>query len=274
MHYDPYISCWDRPPTSNNGLPAGYSQSSYPNNLLLCSAAHGSLYGNVGCFCTSSGATVVCRQALADSVLWSAVVTWNDDDDDDVESYTFPNYCMISCECLTESEAQAEHQGNINWYDPAYEHLVSMGSLTSSNPSEAPSDIESASDDDTASSILRGGDVNQTGHQAGEKSPYQGVHTPQVAHDQCGNPCTSNRDCSVGQNQSCICSTQSEQYQPGTGTIAFVAACIISLSGKRAESKPCPCNSTYVSHTCCRSEDGLVWEPEEFKLGELLTTKV
>ena len=52
--------------------------------------------------------------------------------------------------------------------------------------------------------------------------------------------------------------------------MTFVAACIISLSGKREESRPCPCNATYVSHTCCDVEDGLVWEAGKFKLGELL----
>ena len=69
-----------------------------------------------------------------------------------------------------------------------------------------------------------------------------------------------------------MCSTQSERYQPGSGTVAFVAACIISISGgggKRHDTRPCPCNATYVSYGCCGAVDGLVWEEEHFKLGEL-----
>jgi len=74
----------------------------------------------------------------------------------------------------------------------------------------------------------------------------------------------------LGGTSSCMCSAQSEQYQPGSGTVAFVAACIISLSGKREEGRPCPCNGTYVSYACCGAEAGLVWEAGDFKLGELL----
>ena len=72
-----------------------------------------------------------------------------------------------------------------------------------------------------------------------------------------------------------MCSVRSEQYQPGKGTVAFLAACIISMVGKnnpRGEEsgRPCPCNATYVSFACCGVPDGLVWEKETFKLGELL----
>jgi hypothetical protein len=31
----------------------------------------------------------------------------------------------------------------------------------------------------------------------------------------------------------------------------------------------CPCNRTYVSHACCSSGDGMIWERSELKLGAL-----
>ena len=87
--------------------------------------------------------------------------------------------------------------------------------------------------------------------------------------NQCGKNCTSNTDCAGGPD-GCTCKTQSEQYMPGKGMVMFAAACMISLGGKREEPTPCPCNATYVSHSCCRAPDGIVREPEVLKLGELL----
>ena len=74
--------------------------------------------------------------------------------------------------------------------------------------------------------------------------------------------------------------------------MAFVATCIVSLAasnansggnvngkgggGKRDVEVPkqmnwlCPCNATYVSRSCCGVSDGLVWEPQDLKLGELV----
>lgn len=80
---------------------------------------------------------------------------------------------------------------------------------------------------------------------------------------------------------------QKSTYQPNVGAVAFVAACIVSLAasgagsangvgGKRSLEEDgvaglaCPCNATYVSQRCCEVRDGLVWEGEEFKLGELV----
>ena len=82
-----------------------------------------------------------------------------------------------------------------------------------------------------------------------------------------------------------MCSVRSEQYLPGKGTVAFLAGCIISMvaagNGKKnprglmgvdgdGGGRACPCNSTYVSLACCAAGDGVVWEGEGYKLGELL----
>ena len=40
--------------------------------------------------------------------------------------------------------------------------------------------------------------------------------------------------------------------------------------GKRDVVLPCPCNSTYISHSCCGAKGGLVWEPAGFNLGKLV----
>ena len=92
---------------------------------------------------------------------------------------------------------------------------------------------------------------------------------PRLYYNQCGDNCSTNTDCAGGQD-GCTCKTQSERYVPGKGMVMFAAACMISLGGKREEQVPCPCNRTYVSHGCCEAPDGIVREPEHFKLGELL----
>ena len=102
----------------------------------------------------------------------------------------------------------------------------------------------------------------------------------------CGRNCTTNADCTApaATESNCTClAAQSSQYQPGVGTVAFVAACIVSLAGsgstvggngiggKRSEETwPCPCNGSYVSYGCCGAGDGVVWEGEKEKLGVLV----
>ena len=107
--------------------------------------------------------------------------------------------------------------------------------------------------------------------------------------NQCGTNCTSNTDCAGG-GADCVClAAQKGTFQPGVGTVAFVAACIVSIAksggvsggsgggGKRDiegtvdnEMWGCPCNSSYVSRSCCRVGDGLVWEAPDLKLGQLV----
>ena len=217
-----------------------------------------------------SEADVQCSQNIADPRLWSAVVDWYDHGE---EHYSFPDYCEISCECLTETEAQAEYRGDIDWYDENDENLINMTGVLPNDASNISADGQSTASDDTMAS--RSHNTTTSGQSAsntqmGKDPPNRDAHAPTVVHDQCGNNCSSNQDCFTGGNQSCTCSTQSEQYQPGTATVAFLAACVISLSGKRDEGRPCPCNATYVSHACCGTEDGLVWEAAGFKLGEIL----
>ena len=109
----------------------------------------------------------------------------------------------------------------------------------------------------------------------------------------CGSNCTSQADCKggAGGNGNCTClAAQKGTFEPGIGAMAFVAACIVSMAGSKGGGVggggkrsltgegmgegeggwACPCNATYVSRGCCGVGDGLVWEAEEFKLGELV----
>ena len=268
-YYDPYITCQDRPPTHQNGLPARYLQSDYHNNLRLCSAAHGVPRRNVGCFCPYSRGDVICRHTIADPGLWSAVVSWYDYGE---EHYDFPEWCRISCECVTEHQAEAENKGDINYYDDEFQFLLDANGVLPNQPYTGYSSFTntSSSGNNSADFAYHPPSSQNAPTDLLGKDPSGQDTRPSVLNDQCGDSCTTNKDCSSGRNSSCICSTQSEQYQPGTGTVAFLAACITSFSGKRGEGRPCPCNGTYVSYSCCGVEDGLVWEADEFKLGELL----
>ncbi|KAI9893594.1 MAG: hypothetical protein M1814_006390 [Vezdaea aestivalis] len=42
-----------------------------------------------------------------------------------------------------------------------------------------------------------------------------------------------------------------------------------ALSGRDVNDWSCPCNASYVSHQCCSSTNGLVWEGASHKLGEV-----
>lgn len=210
----------------------------------------------------------MCIESIADTNLWSATISWYDHGE---EHYEFPQWCYIICECITEREAVAERRGDISYYDSDFQHLLnSTGVLPDSSLAGYSSYTDTSSSGGNRSNSTDGSSWQSppTDHLA-KAAPGIDVE-PSVLQDQCGNSCTTNKDCNTSGKSSCMCSAQSEQYQPGSGTVAFVAACIISMSGKREESMPCPCNGSYVSHGCCGSEDGVVWEAEEFKLGELL----
>lgn len=102
-------------------------------------------------------------------------------------------------------------------------------------------------------------------------------------------PCSSASE-SCG-SSSCRCIALQKSVIP-SATTAFVALCLDALSHRRRPGgrkravggasddgfisdegvvdHPCPCNSTYVSHSCCDSKTGLVWEEPHQRLGELV----
>ena len=185
-----------------------------------------------------------CEEAVADPVLWAAVSI--------SDGSPFPQICEMACVCTNVGDARAGREEG--WQGEAFVD----GRWGTHVEGEV---AESSSGDDGANEV---------------KAPGGGDAAPQYAapvagvQNQCGGNCTGSGGCGDASSKGCMCLTQSEQYQPGEGTVAFVAACVVSLGGKRQEGRPCPCNGTYVSHACCGARDGLVWEGEEFKLGELV----
>ena len=231
--YDSYIICHD--PLPDGFPPAGYSADQYKHTMDLCSATNGASK-NLGCLCPSSNAVLQCHEQIADPVLWSAL-------DPDVEDETLADFCKSACWCSPTRQEQTK--------PPNAKAQQQQNGPQGSGGSNAPANKQANSGSST--------DISTD------------TSNPPPPQGQCGTQCKTNTDCSVkGADAGCMCLTQSEHYQPGKGTVAFLAACIVSLGGKRDEGRPCPCNGTYVSHGCCGARNGLVWEAKEFKLGELL----
>lgn len=257
---DPYIICDNEGPMHSEGLPLVYNEYIYAELLTLCSSAHGASQ-NMGCFCSTSHGHVHCDPNLADQGLWEA--SYSPEDDDVIQLFadmglpgghmTFQQLCENGCECENTTEAR-------NWFrkhfDGEYDWRIFTGFEGMIQPEKRPGNNGFA-----AGSLIGNAPL-------ADSSRWQ---------NQCGNNCTSAKDCSapVGSNDTCTCQAHSSQYQPGSGTVAFIAACMVTLgsggNGKRDEALlPCPCNSTYVSHGCCDAIDGVVWEPPELRLGSLV----
>jgi hypothetical protein len=84
--------------------------------------------------------------------------------------------------------------------------------------------------------------------------------------------CTRPSDCGTG------CRCIARQQSVALSLTGLIASCGLVLSTHRGHKlggrglsmeEPCACNSTYVSAACCQSDDGMVWESAEMKLGEL-----
>ena len=265
-HHDPYIVCDMDGPRHNEGLPLRYSDQVYADLLTLCSYAHGARQ-NVGCFCAYTGRFVHCDEQFADAELWnanyrpenaatarrleSAVGRWGE--------ITFPDLCRYGCECRSPRD-QAQYFREA-YGDANYDALRGINGLMSPEST-------------AGGGGEVGGGISGAGTLAGS---VQGAGNEVQVQNQCGGNCTTAKDCvgPEGGAGACSCRGYSEQYQPGAGTVAFVAACLVMLGsgggggGKREEPLPCPCNSTYVSHGCCDVLDGVIWEPHSSNLGFL-----
>ena len=204
----------------------------YQSSMDLCSAANGERGHNVGCFCSTSRGKLHCDSNV-DPRLALATTEWFNRTNDHYASLM--EFCDVACYCSDAASARLARESS-------QRNSLNRVSHPWPNP--------------TATYI---GSTNDT------------LDAEMVDNNQCGSDCSTQADCAGGPD-GCLCKTQSEQYVPTKGMVMFAAACMISLGGKRAETSPCPCNGTYVSHTCCDAVDGIVQEPEHFKLGELLNT--
>ena len=272
--YDPYIICEGAGPSHDEGLPSAYDQDDYGLNLNLCSAVHGVPRHNVGCSCTRARGNVQCHESVADPNLYNAMYKSSDESEieDAVErgfldgEMPFWEYCWSNCLCV---DAETAHESETNTsLAVSLLHRFRVAELARQRNESAGRTYWNA---------FTGGSFSHGSFEGSTQASGQ----PAVQM-QCGNNCTTSQDCqgpsSAGpgkaaeQGSHCTCRTQSSQYQPGSGLVAYAAACLIDMAtgGKREEEWPCPCNSSYVSHGCCEARDGLVWEVSEYKLGELV----
>ncbi|KAI9682253.1 MAG: hypothetical protein M1817_000307 [Caeruleum heppii] len=114
-------------------------------------------------------------------------------------------------------------------------------------------------------------------------------------YPQCGTTCLSNRECQSGGSGSgtecrCVAADVETARQQGLDPVFPSALCLLLTqavtSGRRpyrvnpvnavggrslsGNSPPaCACNQTYVSHACCNSVDGMIWEAPGRRLGRL-----
>ena len=97
-----------------------------------------------------------------------------------------------------------------------------------------------------------------------------------VPIDVCMGSCTVNEDCGGGGGANapgCACKILSSTYDDRSSTQYYTAACrdwnLVKRSEELSDLDACACNTTYVSHACCKSSDGRVWEHPSKKLGRL-----
>lgn len=241
---DPWIQCPGPPPPQTAGYPAGRSARDYATNLQLCSYVYGATY-NVGCFCPDANAGfVTCDEQEADPALYHATPNVGV-----LQASSFPLYCQQTCHCLD------------------VEATTQQGGVQASQESQQGNTAGQVGENLANTTIGNGGDIEL--YNASTTSNSSSEYGQAEA---CSASCALNSDCSTN----CACKPQSQVYEPGSGIIYFNLACASSLGGRKRDSDsfPCVCNGTYVSHACCDAHDGMVWESEDMKLGQVLSSEL
>ena len=243
--YDPYIACYGEVPPQDAPWPADRTPNDYNSVLGLCSLSWGMIY-NLGCFCESDQGSPDCDGTGADPVLYAAQMDYT------VMTYdSFLEFCQGHCVCVDYTLAD-------DFRDMNQSAIVEIN----------PATIIGANNTQTNTTASAGG-----GQDLGGGTISGGVTVNATASQQvCGTSCTTKQDClGTSYETSCKCMIQSSEYVYSTSETLYTFACMVTTAGggKRHETEPCACNTTYVSHGCCDSEDGRVWEAPEAKLGEL-----
>ena len=221
-------------------------RSLYTNNMDLCSVDHGAQY-TVGCRCESATGVPICTRANGgDEVLlnWNLDIAWTG------WANRFFTWCLRACRCgspegqeelLAESSSQTQISDNVPDPNALSGNSSPLGSTGGTGSSNALG-VDTSTWTSSTSSLSR-----------------------------CNGSCAVGSECSTtGIAEDCVCQVQSSTYEPASGVIQYTAACMQSLVSIRDEPVPCPCNETYVSHGCCGSFDGMIWEEPGMKLGELV----
>ena len=259
---DPYIVCFGEVPDEPTyGVwPDFFGPNDYPSNMDLCSDAYGrrtppparTTSLNVGCRCAGAGLPVQCSSTVGNTLLYN----WPLND-----GMTFPNWCTSHCRCTTQTVSagywETDNEGSVVAPNDK-RHEPSGGVL--------PYDARLYEPD-----LMANESLSDDGSEMGGLEGMIGF---------CGGTCTDANDCSDA-GTSCTCRINSTTVLPGnTGTISgmsifhgSICSQGFSLNGKReastATTAPCVCNISYISHGCCSSILGMVWEEAEMKLGEL-----
>ncbi|KAI9725325.1 MAG: hypothetical protein M1828_003340 [Chrysothrix sp. TS-e1954] len=265
--FDDYIECFGDVPTEAAGWPQGRDPWDYRDNMDLCAASGRHDY-NMGCQCTGPGGITQCLvDNGGDSVLLNARVRSRAVVDGMI---SFHDWCKIHCICKKEEEAEelddeTDAQRGISADDPITDPPDQTGDLVT-----PPLPIGLNLNTSAAIANFRAfrGHLNDSLSEL--NAPYGGVCNATSS-------CNLNTDCQVPDDSSalskdCRCQIWGSQLDPATHAVRYWARCGLTfhLPHKRDEEVPCPCNGTYVSHACCDSRDGLVWEAPELKLGELV----
>ena len=107
------------------------------------------------------------------------------------------------------------------------------------------------------------------------------LNYPKTSTSTCGGQCHSMSECFGFSGSPCECRVDLSSIMAAGLDRAFGATICVARLASQIESTPklggrddsplhaCVCNSTYVSFGCCGSENGIIWEPEEKRLGRL-----
>ena len=262
---DAYMVCEEPLPADNAGWPPGYSAYQYLDNIDLCSAFMGhriaTLSRNVGCLCPSDEASLWCSTQYGDpnfyplptgrGALMANGQSWSD-------------FWTAHCRCTNEDIAEGYRSHNaageavFSTQYPAnmYNFVLPYGT---------------AAEPDGDESVGSTGLADANNASLSDRSNHTEI---------CSYPplqCTSSASCSSTGGSDCLCRVTGTQFVQAGVFKHFTACGMQSLRSRKRGNEgethdvPCACNGTYVSYKCCSAGvDGLVWEPADTKLGEVM----
>ncbi|KAI9891660.1 MAG: hypothetical protein M1814_002595 [Vezdaea aestivalis] len=243
-----------------------FYDTSHPERSMqrLCAADSTHDGPTMGCLClegADGGRHVSCIDSFADRYL--------------INAGNLRRVCIQSCECPQREQPGAkEADEDLDWEqveDDEKESRVEGGWL-----------LEDGKGGENRADLGASGGSGSVYH-----TPYdspRGSRSSEVGalslfdepRHQCRGQCKNQKGCLDRQGCRCFATKYDDaRMAQRSGKPWFLGFCMdfsaaVSLSlGKRSEALLCPCNSTYVSAGCCEARNGLVWEHEGLKMGEL-----
>ena len=218
---------------------------------------------NLGCECSGPQRLPTCSEANADPILWQAELN----DTLSAGGWTsLRGECAANCWCAGDAVAQAYQSLTPQQQADDQTSVQFMNAVTGVGPYAGDAAGTFPPDDMSGTE-----DVNMTDIPSGSIA--------NLASNSSFRPC-ENEQCEVSTacpGTNCECKVVGARFEPKTTTVEYIAACMLYVAGQlstRNEDVPCPCNASYVAHSCCSSPSGLVWEGLEMKLGELVKVEL